>query len=109
MLVREKGGFELEEIRGKIRELRIKLAFLRCLGLYVTKEELESIYQKIESLTRIFEEMPLFCVCVSKKEETSRPRPAPKSEITTKRRVQIHPPTPQRTPSFARAVLFARL
>ena len=36
----------LEEIRGKIRELRIKPAFLRCLGPYVTKEELESTYQK---------------------------------------------------------------
>ena len=44
----------------KIRELRMKPAFLRCLGPYVTKEELESIYQKIESLTRIFEEMSLF-------------------------------------------------
>ena len=37
----------VEEIRGKIRELRIKPAFLRCLGPYVTKGELESIYQKI--------------------------------------------------------------
>ena len=62
-------GTGVEEIRGKIRELRIKPAFLRCLGPYVTKEDLESIYQKTESLTRIFEEMQLFCV-FSKKEET---------------------------------------
>ena len=54
------GGLVVEEIRGKIRELRIKPAFLRCLGPYVTKEELESIYQKNESVTRIFEKMLLF-------------------------------------------------
>ena len=37
-----------------------KPAFLRRLGPCVTKEELESVHQKIESLTRIFEEMSLF-------------------------------------------------
>ena len=50
----------VEEIRGKIRELRTKPAFLRCLDPYVTKGELESIYQNTESLTRIFEEMSFF-------------------------------------------------
>ena len=69
----------VEEIRGKIRELGIKPAFLRRLGPSVTKEELESVYQKIESLTRIFEEMSLFFV-FSRKNETSRPPPAPTSD-----------------------------
>ena len=53
----------LEEIRRKIRPPGIKPAFLRRLGPYVTKEERESINQKIESATRIFEKMllsPLF-------------------------------------------------
>ena len=69
----------LEEIRGKIRELGIKPGFLRRLGPSVTKEELESVYNKIESLTRIFEEMLLFNVFF-KKNETSRPPPAPTSD-----------------------------
>ena len=55
-------GLSVEEIRGKIRRLEIKPAFLRRLGSYVTKEELESIYQTNESLTRIFEKMLFFCV-----------------------------------------------
>ena len=50
-------GVRMEKIRRKIRELGIKPAFLRRLGPSVTKEEFESVYQKIESLTRIFEEM----------------------------------------------------
>ena len=50
----------VEETRRKIRPPGIKPAFLRRLGPYVTKEELESIYQKIESVTRIFEKMLLF-------------------------------------------------
>ena len=50
----------VEEIRRKIHPPGIKPAFLRRLGPYVTKEELESIYQKIESVTRIFEKMLLF-------------------------------------------------
>ena len=53
-------GAWLEEVRGKIRRLGIKPAFLRRIGPYVTKEELESIYQKNESVTRIFEKMLLF-------------------------------------------------
>ena len=57
----------VEEIRGKIRELRTKPAFLRCLGLYVIKEALGSIYKNNEPLTRIFEEMSLFFVCVFQK------------------------------------------
>ena len=69
----------VEEIRGKIRELGIKPAFLRRLGPSVTKEELESVHKKIESLTRIFEEMSLFFV-FSRKNETSRPPPAPTSD-----------------------------
>ena len=50
----------IEKIRRKIRPPGIKPAFLRRLGPYVTKEELESIYQKIESVTRIFEKMLFF-------------------------------------------------
>ena len=50
----------VEEIRRKIRPPGIKPAFLCRLGPYVTKEELESIYQKNESVTRIFEKMLLF-------------------------------------------------
>ena len=56
----------IEEIRGKINLLGIKPDFLRRLGPSVTKEELESVYKKIESLTRIFEEMLLF-MCFSRK------------------------------------------
>ena len=63
------GEVLIEEIRGEIRELRTKPAFLRCLGFYVTKEELESKYPKIESLTRIFEEMSLFCVFFQKRRD----------------------------------------
>ena len=70
---------EIEEIRGKIRRLGIRPAFLRRLGPYVTKEELESIYQKNESVTRIFGKMLLFSVFF-KKSETSRPPPAPTSD-----------------------------
>ena len=36
----------VEEIRGEMRELRIRPALLRCLSPYVTKEKPESIYQK---------------------------------------------------------------
>ena len=50
----------LEEIRRKKRPPGIKPAFLCRLGPYVTKDELESIYQKNESVTRIFEKMLLF-------------------------------------------------
>ena len=45
----------VEEIRRKIRRPGINPAVLRRLGPYVTKEELESIYQKNESITRIFD------------------------------------------------------
>ena len=49
----------LEEIRGKICRLGSKPALLRRLGPRVTKEELESLHQKNESVTRIFEKMLL--------------------------------------------------
>ena len=58
---------DLEEIRGEIRELRIKPAFLRRLSPYGTKEELEPIYQEKKSVTRIFEEMSFLFVFFSKK------------------------------------------
>ena len=61
VVTKEEVAVAVEGIQGKIRELGIKPAFLRRLGPSVTKEELGSIYKKkIESLTRIFEEMPLF-------------------------------------------------
>ena len=50
----------LEKIRGKICRLGSKPALLRRLGPCVTKEELESLHQKNESVTRIFEKMLLF-------------------------------------------------
>ena len=50
----------VEEIRGKICRLGSKPALLRRLGPCVTKEELESLHQKNESVTRIFEKMLLF-------------------------------------------------
>ena len=43
-----------------MRRLGIKPAFMRRLGPYVFKEKLESIHQKIESVTRIFDKMLLF-------------------------------------------------
>jgi hypothetical protein len=45
---------------------RIYTFFWHRLGPCVTKEELESVYQKIESVTRIFEKMSLFCVFFKK-------------------------------------------
>ena len=50
----------VEKIRGKICRLGSTPALLRRLGPCVTKEELESLHQKIESVTRIFEKMLLF-------------------------------------------------
>ena len=57
---REHGRVVLEKIRGKICRLGSKPALLRRLGPCVTKEELESLHQKTESVTRIFEKMLLF-------------------------------------------------
>ena len=57
----------LEEIRGKICRLGSKPALLRRLGPCVTKEELESLHQKNESVTRIFEKMLLFFLFFKKK------------------------------------------
>jgi hypothetical protein len=45
---------------------RIYTIFWHRLGPCVTKEELESVYEKIESVTRIFEKMLLFCVFLKK-------------------------------------------
>ena len=60
------GSSRVEEIRRKIRPPGIKPAFLCRLGPYVTKEELEFIYQKNESVTRIFGKM-LFFLLFSRK------------------------------------------
>ena len=57
----------LEEIRGKICRLGSTPALLRRLGPCVTKEELESLHQKIESVTRISEKMLLFFLIFKKK------------------------------------------
>ena len=57
----------VEEIRGKICRLGSKPALLRRLGPCVTKEELESLHQKNESVTRIFEKMLLFFLFFKKK------------------------------------------
>ena len=59
-------GFFIRENSRKICRLGFTPALLRRLGPCVTKEELESVYQKIESVTRIFEKMPLFCVFFKK-------------------------------------------
>ena len=58
---------QLEKIRGKICRLGSKPALLRRLGPCVTKEELESLHQKNESVTRIFEKMLLFFLIFKKK------------------------------------------
>ena len=50
----------VEEIRGKICRLGSKPVLLRRLGPCVTKEELEFLHQKTESITRIFVKMLLF-------------------------------------------------
>ena len=88
---------EIEEIRRKIRELRTKPAFLRRLGPSVTKEELESVHQKTESLTRIFEEMSL-SFFFFQKEETSRARPAPRPKLPQNGACKYTPPLPREPP-----------
>ena len=99
----------LEEIRGKIRRLGIKPAFLRRLGPYVTKEELESIYQKNESVTRIFLEYAAF-LCVFKKNETSRQPPAPTSDNYDKTPLANGPTHPPRShPCLPLLALFVLL
>ena len=45
---------------------RIYAVLWNRLGPCVTKEELESVYEKIESVTRIFEKMLLFYVFFKK-------------------------------------------
>ena len=59
-LIRFQKKLVVEEIRGKICRLGSKPALLRRLGPCVTKEELESLHQKIESVTRIFDKMLFF-------------------------------------------------
>ena len=58
---------KVEKIRGKICRLGSKPALLRRLGPCVTKEELESLLKKNESVTRIFEKMLLFFLIFKKK------------------------------------------
>ena len=69
----------VEEIRGKIRRRGIKPTFLRRLGPYLNKEELESIYKKKRARNSHFRENATF-LCVFKKNETSRPPPVPTSD-----------------------------
>ena len=82
VFVRLACGGGVEEIRGEITQLGIRPAFLRRLGPCATKEELESIVHipKGKSVTRIFEKKMLLFLCVFKKNETSRPPPAPTSD-----------------------------
>ena len=61
------GQFTIEEIRGKVCRLGSKPALLRRLGPCVTKEELEFLHQKAESITRIFVKMLLFFLIFKKK------------------------------------------
>ena len=78
--------FVLGEIRRKIRPPGVKPVFLRRLGPYVTKEELESIYQKSESVTRIFFlEKATFLMCFSRKKRQADRRRRLRATITTKR------------------------
>ena len=98
----------VEEIRGKIRELGIKPAFLRRLGPSVTKEELESVHQKIESLTRIFEEMSLF-LCFQEKMRQADRRRRLRATVMTNHHVRMAPRTPQITLSSPPLVLFVLL
>ena len=62
----EKQSHIARENSRKNMSTRIYTVFWHRLGPCVTKEELESVYQKIESVTRIFEKMSLFCVFFKK-------------------------------------------
>ena len=100
----------VEEIRRKIRPPGIKPAFLRRLGPYVTKEKLESIYQKIVSVTvtHIFREMLLFPFFSRKMRQADRRRRL-RATITTKRHLQMAPRTTQTMPSPPLLALFVLL
>ena len=81
---------------------------MRRLGLYVTKEEeLESIYPKFESVTRMFEKMLRF-LCFSRKMRHADRRRRLRATITTKRHVQMAPRTTQTIPLPPLLALFFR-
>ena len=86
---------------------RIYTVFWHRLGPCVTKEELESVYQKIESVTRIFEMMFLF-VFQEKNRQADRRRRL-RATVMTKRHVRTAPRTPQIALSFPLLVLFVLL
>ena len=98
----------VEEIRGKIRRLGSKPALLRRLGPCVTKEELESLHQKIESITRIFVKMLLFSDFQEKMRQADRRRRL-RATVMTNRHVRMTPRTPQITLSPPALVLFVLL
>ena len=100
----------IEEIRQKIRRLGVKPAFLRRLGPYVTKEELGSIYQKNESVTRIFEKCYFFCVFSRKmRQRQADRRRRLRATIRTKRHLQMVPRTPRPQPRPRLLALFVLL
>ena len=92
----------------KICRLGSTPALLRRLGPCVTKEELESLYQKNKSVTRIFEKMLLFSDFQEKMRQADRRRRL-RATVMTNRHVRMAPRTPQITLSAPALVLFVLL